>query len=114
MYGSKKKSVKKIKTREDVKALAENFLETQKKLMHELEKKYISDENKEKFEEKKKEFRVLAKKYIAQGEDLLKQIEAKEKLQEGKNKVFSFFRSLKENSQSSDENISENTTNTEK
>jgi hypothetical protein len=49
-----------------MKMMLENFLQTQKNMFSDIEEKYVSDENKEKLAEKKKQFAAYSKKYIEQ------------------------------------------------
>jgi len=61
--------------------MVENFLATQKNMIADVEKKYLSDENKQKLADKKKDFAKYSQKYIKQGEKLLNEIKNNEKLQ---------------------------------
>jgi hypothetical protein len=46
--------------------MVENFLNTQKNFIADVEDKYLSDENKKKLSEKKQDFMKASEKYIAQ------------------------------------------------
>ncbi len=81
IYGNKGKKTKKIQSKEDVKSMLENFLDTQKNFLTDIEKKYISDENRELLAKKKEEFWKFAEKYIQQWESLLQEIKNNEKVQ---------------------------------
>jgi len=67
-----------------MKMMVENFLQTQKNMISDIEKKYVSDENKEKLAEKKKQFTEYSQKYLKQWEKLLQEIKNNEKLEQGK------------------------------
>jgi len=87
VYGTTKKKTKSKQWKEDLKLMIENFLDTQKNMVSDIEKKYISDENKKKLEEKKEQFSKYSQQYIKQGEKLLEEISKSEKFLEGKKKA---------------------------
>ncbi len=96
VYSSKKKRTKKRKWKEDVKALFENFLETQKNFISDVEKKYLSEETQEKFSEKKKDFLKHAKKYTQQGKKILEELQQNKQVIEGKKKAKGLVSTLNE------------------
>lgn len=87
VYSWGKKKAKKTQWKEDIKLMAENFLNTQKSFIADIEKKYISEENKEKLTEKKKQFLKQSEKYIKQWEKLLAEVSKNETVQAGKSKA---------------------------
>lgn len=84
--GGKKKAIKNQKP-QDVKLMIENFLDTQKSFISDIEQKYLSDESREKFSEKKKQFALASEKYIKQWEKLLNEVSKNEKIIAGKNQA---------------------------
>jgi len=64
---------------------------TQKNFIKDIEKKYISDDNKKKLETKKKQFITASKKYLDQGEKLLTEIQNHETYLKSKNKFLEDF-----------------------
>ncbi|MCD5374991.1 hypothetical protein LR010_00900 [Candidatus Gracilibacteria bacterium] len=91
VYSGGKKKAKKAQGKEDVKLMVENFLNTQKNFIADVEDKYLSDENKKKLSEKKQDFMKASEKYIAQGEKLLSEVSKNEKIAAGKNKAGGFL-----------------------
>ena len=53
MYGKNKKTVKNVKSKEDIRSMVDNFLDTQKNFISDVEQKYVSEGNREKIAEKK-------------------------------------------------------------
>ncbi len=96
VYGGAKKKTKSKQGKEDIKMMVENFLATQKNMIQDVEKKYISDENKKVLEEKKQQFAKYSEKYIQQWEKLLEEISKNEKFLAGKSKASGIISWLKE------------------
>ena len=67
--------------------MVDGFVDTQKNFLSDLEDKYIPKQHKSAFEEKKKEFLSLAKKYTQKGKELLAEISEDERVSEGKDKL---------------------------
>jgi hypothetical protein len=87
VYSWGKKKAKKVQWKEDMKLMVENFLDTQKNFVSDIEKKYISEENQEKLWEKKEQFMKHSEKYIKQWEKLLDELSKNEKIAAGKSKA---------------------------
>lgn len=95
IYNWNKRKVQKDQQKQDVKLMVENFLETQKNFVSDIEKKYLSEENREALGKKKKQFLEHSEKYIKQGEKLLSEINKNEQVQAGKGKISKVFAWLK-------------------
>ena len=87
VYSGWKKKAKKSQSQQDIKLMVENFLDTQKNFISDIEKKYVSEENQEKLSEKKKQFLTHSQKYIKQWEKLLAEVSKNESITAGKNKA---------------------------
>jgi len=75
MYGKNKKTVKNVKSKEDIRSMVDNFLDTQKNFISDVEQKYVSEGNREKIAEKKAEFKKYAEKYQKQGKELIDELQ---------------------------------------
>ena len=64
VYNGKHTKFKKPESAKDVQDMVEQFLHTQKRFITDIEKKYLSQENKQKILEKKDDFLKLAEKYV--------------------------------------------------
>lgn len=87
LYNTKKKLALKTQKKEDMKLMVDSFVDTQKNFISDLEEKYIPKKHKIAFEQKKKEFLDLAKKYSKKGKELLAEIGEDERVSEGKDKL---------------------------
>lgn len=94
VYSSQKKKAKKTQWKEDVKMMAQNFLDTQKNFIADIESKYLTEDNKQKLSEKKKEFLKHAEKYTKEGQKLLEEIGKNEKIIAGKKKAWNVSEDL--------------------
>lgn len=88
VYNGSKKSWKNAKIKTDPKSLADKFLTTQKNFISDMEKRYVSDENKEKLAEKKRQFLEASEKYLEQWEKILSEMSTNETYSKSKNKFF--------------------------
>lgn len=95
IYKGNKKNPSKLKNKQDVKDVAENFLEIQKNFIDDIEKKFLSESSREKLDETKESFHKYANDYLKQGEKLLAELQVSEKYQDTKAKWLSFFENLK-------------------
>ena len=95
VYSGKHKKFKKPESAKDVQHMVEQFLHTQKRFISDVEKKYLSEENKQKLLEKKEDFLKLAEKYSQEGQKMLSEIQADERFIQGKQKAKGFFSNLK-------------------
>lgn len=95
VYSGKHKKFKKPESAKDVQSMVEHFLETQKRFVSDVEKKYLSEENKQKLLEKKEDFLKLAEKYTQEGQKVLSEIQTDERFVQGKQKAQGFFSKLK-------------------
>lgn len=99
VYSNSKKKTQKTQSKQDIKMMLENFLQTQKNMFSDIEEKYVSDENKEKLAEKKKQFSQYSKKYLEQWEQLLQEIKnskeiSKETTKSGANSLLAWVRRI--------------------
>jgi len=113
MYWKWKKQ-KTVSSKRDAKKIAEDFLDTQKNFIKDIEDKYISDENKEKLSSKKAEFMKVADSYKKKWEKLI--VEAQKTKNNGKDKasniiesglsfVSSLFSAVSENAKKAEDKV---------
>lgn len=95
LYKSKKKIPAQLKSKKDIKQLTESFLEVQKNFINDIEKRFLSENGKEKLDSTKKKFHEYAEKYLKEGEKIIHEIQATEAYQKTKKKWFSIFEALK-------------------
>lgn len=99
LYKGKKKTPTKLKNKQDAKDIAEHFLETQRNFIADVEKRFLSENSREKLDETKETFHKYANEYLKEGEKLLAELQVNEKYQETKSKTLSFFENLKSKAQ---------------
>lgn len=95
LYKSKKKIPAQLKSKKDIKQLTESFLEIQKNFINDVEKRFLSENGKEKLDSTKKKFHEYAEKYLKEGESLIREIQATETYDKAKKKWFSLFEALR-------------------
>lgn len=100
LYKSKKKMPSQLKSKKDAKQLTESFLEIQKNFIDDIEKRFLSENGKEKLQTTKKKFHEYADRYLEEGEKILAEIQVSEKYQETKTRWLSFFENLTSKAQS--------------
>ncbi len=83
LYSTKRKRALKSQKQEDMKLMVDDFVDTQKNLITDLENKYIPKEHTSTYDKKKKEFLDLAKKYTQKGKELLWEITEDERVNDG-------------------------------
>lgn len=93
VYNGSKNTGKSIKAKTDPKILAKKFITTQKNFISDMEKRYVSDENKDKLEQKKKQFAEVSEKYLQQWEKLISDIASSETYSKTKKSFFEFIES---------------------
>lgn len=93
VYNGSKKTGKSIKAKTDPKSLAEKFITTQKNFISDMEKRYVTDENKAKLGDKKKQFAEASEKYLQQWEKILSDMTSSETYTNSKNSFFDFVES---------------------
>lgn len=93
VYGKNKKTVKNVTSKEDIRSMIDNFLNTQKNFISDVEEKYVSEGNREKIAEKKAEFKVYAEKYQKQGKQLFEELQKNKEVSKTKANWF-FLRFL--------------------
>lgn len=87
IYSGSRKKAKKAQSGQDVKMMVENFLDTQKNFIADMEDRYLSDESKAKLADKKQEFKKFSEKYIKEGEKLLAEVKKNENVVKWRKKV---------------------------
>lgn len=95
LYKSKKKIPAQLKSKKDFQQLTESFLEIQKNFIRDVEKRFLSENGKEKLDATKKKFHQYAEKYLQEGEKLMREIQETEVYAQTKKKWFSLLESLK-------------------
>lgn len=86
VYGSKKKKGNQD-GKEEMKTFFDNFLTTQKNFIADLEKKFLTPENREKFEKKKEEFFEATQWYVEKGEKIISEMSEKIGTPEGRKEI---------------------------
>ena len=93
VYNSSKKTTKNKNIKTDPKSLAEKFITTQKNFIADMEDRYVSDDNKEKLLEKKRQFLLAWEKYLEQWEKILAEITSNETYAKSRNRLSDFVSS---------------------
>lgn len=98
MYGKHRKKTKKSSTSPswDIKNTAHEFIQTQKAFLKDIENKYIPEDKREMFEQKKAAFLNQAEKYMKKWETLFWEIKENKTVQQSSKKAKNVFHDVSE------------------